>query len=103
MKKGGKEEEAYQSFISQEWVYDYAVFRALKRKNGGRCWNEWETADRDWPETRGALAAEIEEEAQYQMFLQYLFYTCLLYTSTCFREAIRSRICPPRPEARTCW
>lgn len=75
VKKGGKEEEAYQSFISQEWVYDYAVFRALKRKNGGKCWNEWETEDRDWPETRGALAAEIEEEAQYQMFLQYLFYT----------------------------
>ena len=75
VKKGGKEEEAYQSFISQEWVYDYAVFRALKRKNGGRCWNEWETADRDWPKMRGALAAEIEEEAQYQMFLQYLFYT----------------------------
>ena len=36
VKKEGKEEDGYKSFVSQKWVYDYAVFRALKKKNGGR-------------------------------------------------------------------
>ncbi|CCX58167.1 putative uncharacterized protein [Blautia hydrogenotrophica CAG:147] len=53
----------------------YGVFRALKMANGGICWNEWPKEDRQWPEKRGELSKAVEEEAQYQIFLQYLFYT----------------------------
>ncbi|GAA0797958.1 4-alpha-glucanotransferase [Clostridium sp. AF19-22AC] len=69
------QEEDYQEFASQDWVYEYGVFRALKVANGGICWNEWRQEDKDWPAKRTELAEEIELEAQYHMFLQYLFYT----------------------------
>lgn len=64
----------YQEFIAQSWVEEYGVFRALKRANGGVCWNEWKEADKAWPEKRSPLSADVEAEAAYQMFLQYLFY-----------------------------
>lgn len=74
-KKKGQEEPAYKEFAAQEWVYEYGVFRALKKANNGNCWNDWAEEDRNWPENRHALSAEVEAEAQYQMFLQYIFYT----------------------------
>lgn len=73
-RKKGQEEEGYKEFAAQEWVYEYAVFRALKDANQGMCWNEWKQEDKDWPKTRTALPGEVEAEAGYQMFLQYLFY-----------------------------
>ena len=33
--KKGQEETAYKEFASQEWVYEYGVFRALKKANNG--------------------------------------------------------------------
>lgn len=68
------QEDDYQEFASQDWVYEYGVFRALKAANGGVCWNEWKQEDKDWAKERTELAEEIEMEAQYHMFLQYLFY-----------------------------
>ena len=56
-------------------MYEYGVFRALKKANNGDCWNDWAEEDRNWPENRHELLAETEAEAQYQMFLQYIFYT----------------------------
>ena len=73
--KKGQEETAYKEFASQEWVYEYGVFRALKKTNNGECWNDWPEEYRTWPENRQKLPAEVETEAQYQMFLQYIFYT----------------------------
>lgn len=68
-----KNGEGYTDFISQEWVMVYGVFRALKQKNGGVCWNEWPQEERDWCENRAALPDAVWEEARYHMFLQYLF------------------------------
>ena len=51
------------------------MFRALKKANNGECWNDWPEEYRTWPENRQKLPAEVETEAQYQMFLQYIFYT----------------------------
>ena len=53
-------------------VYEYGVFRALKKANNGECWNDWPEEYRTWPENRQKLPAEVETEAQYQMFLQYI-------------------------------
>ncbi len=68
-------DENYEEFASQEWVYQYAVFITLKQKNGGACWTDWEEEDRDWiREQKGDFPEELEEEIQYQMFLQYTFF-----------------------------
>ena len=47
----------YREFIAQSWVEEYGVFQALKRANGGVCWNEWKEADKAWPEKRSPLSA----------------------------------------------
>ena len=73
--KNGNEEPTYKDFISQEWVYTYGVFRALKLRNKGACWNEWKTEDKDWPNNRKPLTKDVEEEVRYQCFLQYIFFT----------------------------
>lgn len=73
VEQGKTKTKEYQEFLSQGWVFEYGVFRALKQKNGERCWNEWEKHDRDWPQERTPLQEETKEEASYQMFLQYLF------------------------------
>lgn len=75
IEKRGEEEAAYQEFVSQSWVYEYGVFRALKTENCGVCWNEWKQEDKEWPEKRHALSEAIEQEVKYQMFLQFLFFT----------------------------
>lgn len=72
--KNQDQEADYRSFIEQGWVYDYAVFRAMKAANKGVCWNEWKEEDKFWPEKRRELPEEIQEEAYYHMFLQYEFY-----------------------------
>lgn len=66
-----QETEEYRTFISQEWVRSYGVFRALKKENGNRCWNEWEEEHKNW--NGEGLSEEIEKEASYHMFLQYIF------------------------------
>lgn len=73
--KTDQEKEAYRAFAAQTWVREYGVYRALKKKNRGTCWNEWEQAERDWCSSPFALPKEAEEEAEYQMFLQYIFFT----------------------------
>ena len=69
-----QKEDVYKEFISQSWVYEYGVFRALKKEQGGICWNEWTAEAKNWPDTRTALSEETETEVQYQMFLQYVFF-----------------------------
>lgn len=81
-----KETEEYKEFISQEWVLEYAVFRALKAKNNGSCWNEWCEEEKKWPETREALSEEIEKEAAFQMFLQYEFFVQWMKVKTFANE-----------------
>ena len=72
--QGRQNEEDYKSFASQTWVYEYGVFRALKKEQGCVCWNEWAEEAKNWPEIRASLSEEVEAEVQYQMFLQYEFF-----------------------------
>lgn len=66
-----QETEEYHEFISEEWVRSYGVFRALKKENENRCWNEWREEHKNWKGE--ALSEETEKEASYHMFLQYVF------------------------------
>lgn len=70
----GQQEAAYQEFAAQSWVYEYGVFLALKRQNHNACWNEWPQTDKEWPEKRTPLSDEVKKEADYHVFLQYVFY-----------------------------
>lgn len=85
--KNGYLKEAYQNFRAQEsqsedfqafqksdWVYPYAVFIALKKQNDLRCWNEWPKEQQDWILDKAYDISHLQEEIQYQMFLQYMFY-----------------------------
>ena len=83
----GYEKPEYKEFVAQSWVYEYGVFRALKKANNGACWNEWPEEDRTWPENRHVLDTEAEAEARYQMFLQYIFYTQWMKVKKAANEA----------------
>ena len=61
--------------MSQDWVYTYAVFRALKLDNNGDCWNDWKADDKNWSGDKSVLSENVEKEARYQCFIQYIFYT----------------------------
>ena len=67
----------YAEFLKEEkdWLQDYCLFMAIKNEKKGICWIDWPEEYRTWPENRQKLPAEVETEAQYQMFLQYIFYT----------------------------
>ena len=70
----GREAAAFKSFREMDWVYPYAVFIALKKQNGLRCWNEWPKEQQDWILDRKYGITHLEKEIQYQIFLQYMFY-----------------------------
>jgi len=67
-------DESFLLFQEQDWVYPYAVFMALKKQNGLHCWNEWPKAQRDWILDKKYDISHLEEEIDYQVFLQYVFY-----------------------------
>lgn len=63
----------YIAFRREAWVLPYAVFMALKKQNGLRCWNEWPQPQRDWPLEQKYDISHLQEEIDYQIFLQYIF------------------------------
>lgn len=64
----------YEAFCEAcPWLEAYAMFRALKKKNGERCWVEWEEADKNWIKTR-TVRKDVADEAAYHKFLQFIFY-----------------------------
>jgi len=73
----GWHRDEYEAFCRDNagWLDDYALFIAVKRREGGRPWNEWPPALRDreprsLAEARRGLAGELDREK----FLQFLFY-----------------------------
>lgn len=66
--------EEFLEFQKMDWVYNYAVFVSLKKQNDLRCWNEWPKEQQDWILNRKYDISHLEEEINYQMFLQFMFY-----------------------------
>jgi len=64
----------FQAFRQMDWVYPYAVFIALKKQNGLRCWNTWPKEQQDWILNGEYDISHLEEEIGYQLFAQYMFY-----------------------------
>ena len=72
----GRKEWEYDGFVHENafWLDDYSLFMALRNKNGGKSWNEWEDCyRRREQEALGRAKAELAEEMDFYRFQQYLF------------------------------
>lgn len=57
------------------WLDDYALFAALKAAHGGAPWNEWDTdIGRYEPAAVWRWRADLSQEVQFHVYLQYLFF-----------------------------
>lgn len=77
---------AYQRFDRQEdldafcrknsdWLPDFALFMAIKDKNGGKPWQQWEEdLKRRQPDAVWAARHALEGEIRFYSFVQFLFY-----------------------------
>lgn len=72
-----KRPEEFDRFVEKnaDWLPDYALFMALKDKNGGKPWLEWPEEEKNYsPETAKKLADELRDDVDFYMVLQYLFF-----------------------------
>jgi 4-alpha-glucanotransferase len=68
---------AFETFAQQQndWLEDYALFRALKDAHGGQAWHEWEPAIvRRTPAALNRARNELRDQVEAQMFYQFLFF-----------------------------
>ncbi len=57
------------------WLDNYALFVALKKRMGGRSWNEWDWELRDRvPEAIAAATRECASDVEREKFRQYIFF-----------------------------
>jgi 4-alpha-glucanotransferase len=66
---------ALQAFSDREawWLRDYALFRALKAREGGRGWLEWRDALRDRePQALAAARADLARDILFFTYLQWI-------------------------------
>ena len=69
-----KPDQNYAVFAYQDWAKNYAMYRAFKKVNEGKCWNDWQD-DMKWqPEKQELSLKPYEDEILYQLFLQYEAY-----------------------------
>ena len=67
----------YQEFLRNNrwWLDDYALFMALKRVFGGKCWYEWpEDIRLRWDYALDYYRRELYFDIEYQMYLQFKFF-----------------------------
>ena len=61
--------------INSEWLNDYALFMALKDRNDGRSWQEWDDdIKRRKPEIVTYYKDLLKEQIDFYCFLQFEFY-----------------------------
>ena len=68
--------EELKSFLNQEdWLWDFALFMAIKTKFGGKSWQQWpEDYKKRDQETLAEFAKGEEEEIYFWIFTQYFFF-----------------------------
>ena len=69
--------DEYYEFLEEnyDWLPDYALFMALKDKNGGKSWLEWEDDERNYgTEAVTRLAEQYREDVDFYEAVQYLFF-----------------------------
>ena len=76
MASGHHEREAYEKFVSENdfWLDDYSLYMAVKDKNNGVSWNEWDAPLKNREEEALSEAREeLAEEISFYKFQQYEF------------------------------
>ncbi len=59
---------------SRSWLDDFALFRALKRENGGAEWTRWPSGERERdPRALDAARSRLAGEVAFERFVQYAF------------------------------
>ena len=72
--KNSKEYEEFKE-SNKFWIYDYALFMALKDYNGGKTWTSWnEDIRRREQEALIKYSTLLKDEIEFQMFMQFKFY-----------------------------
>ena len=69
--------EAFETFCRENgsWLWDYALFMALKDRHGGRPWHTWEEGLKfRQPEALAAARRELDSEVRFYCFVQFLFF-----------------------------
>lgn len=70
------ENDEYRAFVSENefWLEDYSLYMAIKDRNGGVSWSEWDEPlkHRD-PEALGKVREELSREIAFYKFQQYEF------------------------------
>ncbi len=73
----GKGEESFEAFCAESspWLDDFSLFTVLKRRFGGKVWNQWprELRDRD-PASLRTTRKECRDHLEKVKFWQYLFF-----------------------------
>ena len=60
---------------NRDWLVSYALFMALKERNGGSSWSEWEEGSRlRRPSVLASARKELADEIALHTFLQFLFF-----------------------------
>ncbi len=72
--KNFKPDLNYSTFSYQDWVKNYTIFTALRKKNGCDDWSTWPKEEIEFPEKGEYNIREIEEEVLYEAFLQYILF-----------------------------
>ncbi len=71
------EEKAYSDFVCKnaDWLEKYALYMAIKDKNGGCSWLEWDDEEKDLlPSEMPQMALKYKERIDYYKFIQYEFF-----------------------------
>jgi len=67
----------YDSFIKENasWLYDFALFMALKDEHGGACWQSWETPIKKRESSAlEAARSRLADEIDFYCVTQFLFF-----------------------------
>lgn len=70
------ENDEYRAFVSENqfWLEDYSLYMAIKDRNGGISWNEWEEPlEKREPQAIETAKAELSREIAFYRFQQYEF------------------------------
>lgn len=65
-------DEDFRTFCGEKWLQDYALFMALKKKNGMKAWTEWPKEEKDILEQENLDTELYAEEMYFEMFKQYI-------------------------------
>lgn len=75
--QAGEKDSEFDFFCRENswWLDDYALFRVIQDRSGGKSWNKWPAGIRDRkPKMIKQLGEAMRKQAEEEKFLQYLFF-----------------------------